>query len=237
MSVAKKLIMERCEQCIVREFSSVKALNKEELIKMSETKTAFNIKKGEAIFNEGDVINGVYCVKEGTCKIVKLGSNGKDSVLKLVNKGKILGQHAVISEEKSSLSAIAVEDMKVCFIPKTEIMNFFNQNNKFSLEITKEICCELKNANEAATSFSNKSVKERLASALLHLHNISGITAEGELKIQLSREEIAGMVGTATESCIRLLADLKKSNHIDLVGKKIILKDIKGLQRISNSEL
>ena len=168
MSVAKKLIMERCEQCIVREFSSVKALNKEELIKMSETKTAFNIKKGEAIFNEGDVINGVYCVKEGTCKIVKLGSNGKDSVLKLVNKGKILGQHAVISEEKSSLSAI---------------------------------------------------------------------TAEGELKIQLSREEIAGMVGTATESCIRLLADLKKSNHIDLVGKKIILKDIKGLQRISNSEL
>lgn len=229
--------MEKCEQCIVREFSCVKALNKEELLRMSESKTAFTVKKGQAIFNEGDIINGVFCVKEGTCKIVKLGSNGKDSVLKLVNKGKILGQHAVISEEKSSLSAIAVEDMNVCFIPKSEIMNFFNLNNKFSLEITKEICNELKEANEATSNHSNKNVKERLASALLHLNNIAGITLSGELNIQLSREEIAGMVGTATESCIRLLSELKKSNLIDLVGKKIILKDIKGLQRLSNSEI
>lgn len=228
--------MGKCEQCIVRELSSVKALNKEELIKMSETKTAFTVKKGQAIFNEGDVINGVFCVKQGTCKIIKLGSNGKDSVLKLVNKGKILGQHAVISEEKSNLSAIAVEDMEVCFIPKTEIMGFFNNNNKFSLEITKEICNELKEANEATSNHSNKNVKERLASALLHLNDIAGTTNNGELSIQLSREEIAGMVGTATESCIRLLADLKKSNLIDLVGKKIVLKDIKSLQRLSNSE-
>lgn len=229
--------MEKCEKCIVRELSSVKALNRNELNIMSETKTAITVKKGEAIFNEGDLINGVYCVKEGTCKIVKLGSNGKDSVLKLVNKGKILGQHAVISEEKSNLSAIAVEDMEVCFIPKTEIMSFFNQNNKFSLEITKEICHELKEANEANSNHSNKNVKERLATALLHLNEVSGSTKEGELNIQLSREEIAGMVGTATESCIRLLAELKKSNFIDLVGKKIILKNIKGLQRLSNSEI
>lgn len=229
--------MEKCEQCIVRELSSVKALNRNELKIMSETKTAITVKKGEAIFNEGDLINGVYCVKEGTCKIVKLGANGKDSVLKLVNKGKILGQHAVISEEKSNLSAIAVEDMEVCFIPKTEIMSFFNQNNKFSLEITKEICHELKEANEANSNHSNKNVKERLATALLHLNEVSGTTKEGELNIQLSREEIAGMVGTATESCIRLLAELKKSNFIDLVGKKIILKNIKGLQRLSNSEI
>jgi len=228
--------MSKCEQCIVREFSSIKALSKEELIKMSESKTAFTVKKGQAIFNEGDVINGVFCVKEGTCKIVKLGANGKDSVLKLINKGRILGQHAVISEEKSSLSAIAVEDMQVCFIPKVNIMENFNHNNKFSLEVTREICHELKEANEATSNYSNKNVKERLALALLHLNEIAGTDKDGILNIQLSREEIAGMVGTATESCIRLLAELKKTELIDLVGKKIKINNLKGLQRLSNSE-
>jgi len=229
--------MEKCEQCIVRELSSIKALNKNELIKLSESKTALTVKKGQAIFNEGDVINGVFCVKEGTCKIVKLGSNGKDSVLKLINKGKIIGQHAVISEEKSNLSAIAIEDMKVCFIPKSEIMDFFNHNNKFSLEVTREICNDLKEANEATSNHTNKSVKERLANTLLRLNEISGTTKDGTLHLQLSRDEIAGMVGTATESCIRLLAELKKASLIDLIGKKIIIKDIKGLQRLGNSEI
>lgn len=229
--------MGKCEQCIVREFSSIKALNKDELIRMSECKTAYSIKKGEAIFNEGDTMNGVYCIKEGTCKIVKLGSNGKDTILKLIKKGEILGQRSVISEEKSTLSAIAVEDMQVCFVPKSDIMGFFNENNKFSLEVTKDICHQLKEANESAANQSNKTVKERLAATLLHLNDISGSDEEGVLNIQLSREEIAAMVGTATESCIRLLSEFKKNNIIDLVGKKIILKDLKSLHRISNSEL
>ena len=70
--------MSKCEQCIVREFSSLKALNKDELVKLSECKESYTIKKGDVIFEEGETINGIYCIKDGVCKLSKLSANGKD---------------------------------------------------------------------------------------------------------------------------------------------------------------
>ena len=109
--------MGKCEQCIVREFSSLKALSKDELIKMSECKTAQTIKRGDVIFEEGENINGVFCVKDGVCKLTKLSENGKSQIVKLVRRGELLGQRSMISEEPANLSAVALEDMEVCFIP------------------------------------------------------------------------------------------------------------------------
>ena len=91
--------MGKCEQCIVREFSSLKALNKDELIKMSECKVSYTIKKGEPIFEEGESTNGIYCVKDGVCKLSKLSANGKDQIVKLVKPGELLGQRSMISDE------------------------------------------------------------------------------------------------------------------------------------------
>ncbi len=222
--------MSKCEQCIVRELSSLKALSKDELIHLSNRKNSLNIKKGEAIFSEGDIMNGVYCIKEGTCKMVKMNANGKDTILKLINKGNLLGQDAILTEKKASLSAVAIEDMSVCFIPKSEILGFINNNNKFSFEVTKDVCVQLDDANNLAVIHTYKTVKERLAHVLVDLHKSADVDENGTLNLQLSREEIANMVGTATESCIRLLSELKKSGLIDLQGKKIKVIDLKGLK-------
>ena len=127
------IYMSKCDQCIVREFSSLKALNKEELMKMSDCKTSHIIKKGEVIFEEGDTINGIYCVKDGICKLSKLSPNGKDHIVKLIKKGELLGQRSMISEEPVNLTAVALEDMEVCFIPKSDVMGFFDKNNQFSM--------------------------------------------------------------------------------------------------------
>jgi len=226
--------MSKCEQCIVRQFSSLKALSKDELLKMAECKTSFSIKKGQHIFEEGDITNGIYCIKDGVCKLTKLSSNGKDQIVKLVKSGDLLGQRSMISEEPTNLSAVALEDMEVCFIPKTEIMHFFNQNNQFSMNVMRTICGDLKEADEHLVDLAQKSVKERLAGTLLYLQDAFGTNEDGTLHLQLSREELAGMIGTATESCIRLLAELNKNNLIELVGKKIKILDIKKLNRLAN---
>jgi CRP-like cAMP-binding protein len=226
--------MSKCEQCIVRQFSSLKALRKEELLKMAECKTSYTIKKGEPIFEEGEITNGIFCIKDGVCKLSKLSSNGKDQIVKLVKPGDLLGQRSLISEEPANLSAIALQDMEVCFIPKSEIMQFFNQNNNFSMNVMKTICGDLKDADEQMISMAQKSVKERLAETLLYIEETFGTDADGLLKLQLSREELAGMIGTATESCIRLLSELNKSDVIELVGKKIKIKNKSKLQRISS---
>jgi CRP-like cAMP-binding protein len=225
--------MGKCEQCIVREFSSLKALNKEELIKMAECKTSYTIKKGEPIFEEGESVNGIYCVKDGVCKLSKLSANGKDQIVKLIKPGELLGQRSLISDEPTNLSAVALEDMEVCFIPKSEIISFFNQNNQFSMNVMKTICGDLKEADDHMVSMAQKSVKERLAETLLHLEDTFGKNNDGSLHIQLSRDELAGMIGTATESCIRQLSELNKSGIIDLKGKKITLLDRNKLKKMA----
>lgn len=225
--------MSKCEHCIIREFSSLKALNKEELLKLSDCKTSQIIKKGDIIFEEGENINGIYCVKDGICKLTKLSPNGKDQIVKLVKKGELLGQRSMISEEPVNLSAIALEDMEVCFIPKSDVMGFFDKNNQFSMNVMRTICSDLKESDDHMVSMAQKNVKERLAETLLYLHDTFGLHEDGSLHIQLSREELSGMIGTATESCIRLLSDFNKLGLIELVGKKIIIKDILKLKKMS----
>jgi CRP-like cAMP-binding protein len=225
--------MSKCEQCIVRQFSSLKALNKDDLLKMADCKTSYTIKKGEPIFEEGEITKGVFCIKDGICKLSKLSANGKDQIVKLVKPGELLGQRSMISEEPANLSAVALEDMEVCFIPKNEIMGFFNENNQFSMNVMKTICGDLKEADDHMVSLAQKNVKERLAETLLYLEDNFGKSEDGTLHIQLSREELAGMIGTATESCIRLLSEFNKSGLIELVGKKIAILDRNKLKRIS----
>ncbi len=227
--------MSKCEQCIVRQFSSIKALTKDELLRMADCKTSYTIKKGEPIFEEGESTNGVYCIKDGVCKMTKLSANGKDQIVKLVKPGELLGQRSMISEEPANLSAIALEDMEVCFVPKSEIMQFFNQNNQFSMYLMKTICGDLKEADDHMVSMAQKSVKERLAETLIYLEDNFGKNDDGSLRIQLSREELAGMIGTATESCIRLLSELNKSGHISLDGKKISILDKNKLKRLAET--
>lgn len=229
--------MNKCEQCIVREFSSLKALGKDELIKLAECKTSHIVKKGEIIFEEGENVNGIYCVKEGICKLTKLSPNGKDHIVKLVKKGELLGQRSMISDEPVNLTAIAMEDMQVCFVPKAEVMGFFNENNKFSMNVMQTICGDLKDADDHMVSLAQKNVKERLAETLLYLEDTFGKNKDGSVYIQLSREELAGIIGTATESCIRLLSEFNKLGLISLESKKITLLDRVKLKRLSEQSL
>ena len=225
--------MSKCEQCIVRQFSSLKALNKDELLRMAECKTSYTIKKGEPIFEEGEVTNGIYCIKDGVCKLSKLSDNGKDQIVKLVKPGELLGQRSMISDEPANLSAVALEDMEVCFIPRSEVMQFFTQNNQFSMNVMKTICEDLKGADDHMVNMAQKTVRQRLAETLIYLEDPFGKNDDGTLRIQLSREELAGMIGTATESCIRLLSELNKSTYIELIGKKIKLLDKNKLKRLT----
>lgn len=225
--------MSKCEQCIVRQFSSLKALNKDELLRMAECKTSYTIKKGEPIFEEGEVTNGIYCIKDGVCKLSKLSDNGKDQIVKLVKPGELLGQRSMISDEPANLSAVALEDMEVCFIPRSEVMQFFTQNNQFSMNVMKTICEDLKGADDHMVNMAQKTVRQRLAETLTYLEDTFGKNDDGTLRIQLSREELAGMIGTATESCIRLLSELNKSEYIELIGKKIKLLDKNKLKRLT----
>ncbi len=225
--------MNSCDLCIQKGLTSLKALNTEELNSITNTKTMLTFKKGEALFEEGDSTNGVYCIKSGICKMTKLSANGKDQIVKLVQEGDLIDKRLIISEELSNTSAIALEDMQVCFIPREPILKAFSNNNQFSLLMMRSICADLKEANEMIMNMAQKSVKSRLAYTLLHLQDQFGIDSDKSLKINLSRDELATMIGTATESAIRLLSELKKARYIDLQGKKILILEPQQLRKMA----
>ncbi|BDW92788.1 MULTISPECIES: Crp/Fnr family transcriptional regulator [Flavobacteriaceae] len=222
----------RCENCIIRQFNSLRAMSKEELKKVSDSKTTKTIKKGDALFEEGEKLNGVYCVRNGVSKLSKLSANGKDQIVKLATKGEVLGQRSVISQESTNLSAIAVDDMEVCFIPKESINNTLQKNPNFTLEVLRHMAHDLKEADDVIVNISQKTVKQRMAEAFLYLKNNFGEDEDGYLALTLSREDISNVVGTATESAIRIISEFKKKGLIHASGKKIGIKDERKLMEM-----
>ncbi|WP_179008192.1 Crp/Fnr family transcriptional regulator [Winogradskyella forsetii] len=224
--------MSKCESCIIKEFNALKSLTRDELMRVSACKTGKIYRKGQVIFEEGETINGVYCVKDGVCKLSKLSENGKDQVVKLVVKGGLLGKRSLVSEQKTNLSATALNDMEMCFIPKSEIMNDLQKNPKFTMDVLKEMAEDLKASDESLVNMAQKSVKQRMAEILLYIDNDFGKDSDGFLSIVLSREDYANIVGTATESAIRILSQFKKEDLISTSGKRIKIEDYEGLKRI-----
>ncbi|MDH5413488.1 MAG: Crp/Fnr family transcriptional regulator [Flavobacteriaceae bacterium] len=213
--------MSKCQQCIIREFSTLKSLTKEELKDISDHKDSLSFNKGDILFAEGNVLNGVFCIKEGVCKLSRLSPNGKEQIVKFVKGGDMLGYRSVLSEEPVTLTVTALKDMKACFIPKKDIFDSLKENPKFSLDIMKTVCNDLKDANMSITNMAQKSVRERLADTLVFLKDTFGQDREGFLNIILTREEYSSVIGTATESAIRLLSEFKKKQLISFEGKKV----------------
>ncbi|MDF4204396.1 Crp/Fnr family transcriptional regulator [Maribacter sp. SA7] len=224
----------RCENCIIRQFNSLRALNKDELKKVSDSKISKKIKKGEPLFIEGQKLDGVFCVRDGVSKLSKLSSNGKEQIVKLTNRGEIMGQRSVIAEDFTNLSATAINDMEVCFIPKEVISNTLNTNPNFSLEVLRHLAHDLKEADDVIVNMSQKTVRQRLAEAFIYLKKNYGEDDNGFLSLTLSRDDYANIVGAATESLIRMISDFKKKGYIKTEGKKIGVLEEDTLQELAD---
>lgn len=225
--------MSKCDHCIIREFSSLKSLSKDDLKSISKHKDSIMFKKGDVLFSEGNLLNGVYCVREGICKLSKLSANGKEQIVRFIKGGDMLGYRSVLSEEPVTLTVTALKDMRACYIPKNEIFDAMKANAKFSMDMMKTVCHDLKDANMAITNMAQKSVKERLADTLIFLKETFGVDNEGYLDITLTREEFSSVIGTATESAIRLLSGFKKDGLIALDGKRVKILNEAELLKIS----
>ncbi|WP_297335567.1 Crp/Fnr family transcriptional regulator [Algoriphagus sp.] len=225
-----------CELCASRKYSMFADLSEQQVCTISDHKNLISHRKGQILYYEGTKPLGIFCINAGVVKVYKIASNGKEQIVHLAQKGDFLGYAALLGEENYTNSAMIVEDAKICFIPKEAFLNTLLSNTQFFKRVTKQLSHELGVMEEKLTDATQKSIRERLAYVLLHLASTYGIEGGDNHKIDLvlSREEIASIVGTATESIIRLLSEFKKDNLIELDGKKIIIKDKRGLARLSD---
>jgi CRP-like cAMP-binding protein len=223
-----------CDKCSLESGSLFKHLSSEELQILNYEKDFRQYKRGDILYQEGNRISGFFCINSGVIKVFKTGFDGKEQIIRFAKKGDIIAYRSVLSNELACTSAKVIEDCQVCFIPSEILIQFIKTNSAYSLELLKLACHELGEANSFITDIAQKTVRERLAEILLLLANDFGLDEENFLKVSLTREELANIVGTATESVIRLLSEFKSDKLVELNGRKIRILNQRGLEKISN---
>ncbi len=223
-----------CNECGSMLKTIFNKLSPEQLNYVINKKTCTCPVKGEVIYEEGSRINGIYCVHKGIIKIYKTGTEGKEQIVKFAKPGDIFGYRSVINKEPACTSVKVLDDAVLCFLPSPDLYHLLKENSEFGIELLQIACNELGEANDYITDIAQKSVKERLAEVLLSLQEEFGVNSDGILNIILTREELANLIGTATESVIRLLSEFKSESIIELQGRKIKILDVQKLKRISN---
>ncbi len=210
------------------------SLKEDEINLLRDTHKHFAFKRNDLLYREGSKINGLYCILDGIIKIYKTGTEGKEQIIRFSQKGEIIGFRSVLSNEFACTSAKAIENSTVCFIPSHTLFSIVGSNNNFSLELMKLTCRELGEANKFILNIAQKTVRERLAEILLILNETFETDKDGSLRLVITREEIANLIGTATESVIRLLSEFKSDSIISLHGRKIKLLNIPKLKKMAN---
>ncbi len=190
-------------------------------------------KRGSVIYHERSKMNGIYYVNKGIVKLYKTGINGKDKIIRFAKEGEIMGFRSVLSKEPADTTAKVIEDAVICFINSKLFTELIRKNNNFSMEVLKVSLKELGESNKFIIDIAQKTVRERLAEILLLLKNKFSLDEQKFLQVYLTREELANLVGTATESVIRLLSEFKGDGYIELHGRKIKIIKVEALRKLA----
>ena len=223
-----------CNSCISRTHPLFRHLLEQELQDIMLSKITETFKRGSIVYYEGNRMKGFYCVQSGIIKIYQTGFDGKEQIIRFAKPGDIIGYRSVVSNEPACTTTEVIDNAVLCLIPTEILLNLVKNNGNFAVELMKLTCKELGEANSYITDIAQKTVKERLAEILLHLEDEFGVDSTGVLSISLTREELSNIVGTATESIIRLLSEFKTSGYIETNGRKIKILDKPGLKLIAN---
>ncbi|NBC81988.1 MAG: cyclic nucleotide-binding domain-containing protein [Bacteroidetes bacterium] len=219
--------------CFLNPSSIFKHLSENELDDVTFQREPDFYKRGTILFEEGNRIKGVFLVQSGVVKMYKTGIDGKEQIIRFAKKGDIMGFRSVIAQESACTSAKTLEDSTICYLPSENLIHYVKTNGSFALELLKLTCKELGEANDYITDIAQKSVRERLAEVLLHIKSDFDVDHQGILKLALTREELANIVGTATESVIRLLSEFRQEALIELHGRRIRIMDEKRLIQLA----
>jgi CRP-like cAMP-binding protein len=223
----------KCQSCPTLAKGAFKNLNSEELAALCKSRHLTPIDKGELIMREGAYAKGVYCVQSGHFKLTAQGGGGRETIVRFASSGDLIGYRALLADDPLSVSVAAVKDATACFVPKDILLSFLKSNGPFSLELLRQTSHELSETNKLLASLAQKKVRERLAEVLLMLHAKFGKDEEGCINIDLKRQELAELVGAASESLIRLLSQFEKDGIIRRAGKRFEILDHKQLLYVS----
>lgn len=224
-----------CDTCQSRINNVFCNLDDKQLKELNVEKACNFYKKGQLVFFEGNKPQGLYCINYGKVKVFQTGLEGKEQILRLAKEGDILGYRTLISGGTYSASAMAMEDSTICMVPKKTFFDLLQANSELSTRVMQLLSHDLKEAEHRITELAQKPVRERMAETILMLKEFYGLERDNQtIDAAISRDDIANITGTATETAIRVLSDFKNEKLIDLKGKKIRILNQNMLLKAAN---
>lgn len=190
--------------------------------------------KHDVIFDDGEIPKGVFVIDKGAAKLSKSGSFGKDQILRFIKEGDMIGYRALLCGENFQAKAEAMTDVECTFLPADVFMYLLEADSQLSFVMLQKIAYELGESSNTITFLAQKTVRERLAEILILLEQKLGTDPEGFIKISLTREEIANIIGTATESAIRLISEFKQDSLIEVDGRNIKILNHEKLMKLGH---
>lgn len=188
-------------------------------------KKTFFFKKGEAIFSEGTPVRGMFFINEGFAKIAKNWGAQKELILRFARPGDVLGLRGFGGEHGYPVSAVAIEDTKVCFIDNDFLDTVQHTNLSFTIQLMNVYAAELQKAERRMRDLVHMDVKSRIAVALLELEEVFGANSEGFISVPVSRQDIASFSGTTYETIFKFFNELLEKQILITAGKSIKISD------------
>ena len=206
----------------------------EDLELLLSNKTVQLYKKGEILFREGGYPSGIFFIAKGKVKKYKVDKEGKEHIIYVANTGELLGYHAILSEDRYPDSAATLEESRVAFIPKEDFLITLQQSVVLNRRLLKTLSHEFAVLANSLSMFAQKSVRQRLAVQLIVLREKYKVNFHPGMPVEINmgREDLASLVGTARENVVRLLTEFKADNILETKGRKIIVHDVNKLIEI-----
>ncbi|HIP36291.1 MAG TPA: response regulator [Crocinitomix sp.] len=212
---------ETTEQSLHSFINDAKGL--EQLKKLSNEKRVKKYNKKDTIYYEGDIPNFLYFVNTGKVKTYKMNRDGKEFVTNLYKKGDFLGYKSLIADEAYEETAAALENVELTLIPKDDFLHLLYSSKEVSTKFIKMLAGSIDVKQQELLNLAYDTVRKRVADSLLKLEAKYKQENQDHFNIAISRDDLASIVGTATESVIRTLSEFKHDGYISVKGSNITI--------------
>lgn len=189
-----------------------------------------NYANKEYVYREGDGPLHLYFINKGKVKTYKMNEDGKEYVTGLYNAGDFFGYASLLEDEPYTDSAKVLDDAEVLLIPKEDFYQVMNSDREVMASFVKLLANNVHQKEEQLIDLAYSSVRKRVANALVQVHDKYNTENREDFTISLGREDIASIVGTATETVIRALSEFKQDGYIESKGREIHILDIQALR-------
>lgn len=210
-------------------FSQAKEMK--EFQKLSENRNVKVFHKKDFVFLEGQTLNDIFFINRGRVKTYKSNPDGKELITGIQTKGDFLGYVSILEEKSVNETAITLEETEIAFIPKQDFLSLIYSSKDVARKFIKLLSNNLEEAEARLLDIAYQSVRQRVAKTLLNLKDKSFAYSEKDLII-IPRKDISNIVGTATESLNRTLADFKDEGLIELFNEGIKILDKTKLEKV-----